>query len=168
MRTESETPELNAWTIYLRASEEAKCRGDRRVGTDHLVLALLEEPLAVELLGVSLHQAREALHALDRQALAVVGLDLGADPPAPTRVVPKKPRLRDVAQKDRLRMTPEAKKVLERASKSNRRGLYVTADQVLAQILTLNSPDPAPVLLDALGVNRSEVRRRLELLTSDG
>ncbi len=34
-------------------------------------------------------------------------------------------------------MTPAAKKVLEDASKPNRRRLYVTAPQVLAQILTL-------------------------------
>jgi hypothetical protein len=45
--------------------------------------------------------------------------------------------------------------VLEQASKPNRRRLRVTAEQVLAQILTLQPPDPAAVLLDALGVNTS-------------
>jgi len=55
--------------------------------------------------------------------------------------------LRDVAQKDRLRMTPVAKKVLQEASQPNRRKLYVTAQQVLAQILALQPPDPAAVLL---------------------
>jgi hypothetical protein len=34
----------HAWAIYLRASEEARRRGDRRTGTDHLLLALLEDP----------------------------------------------------------------------------------------------------------------------------
>ena len=67
--------------------------------------------------------------------------------------------------KDRLRITPAAKKVLEKASKPNRRRLYVTARQVLAQILTLRPPDPAAVLLGALGVNTSEVRRRLDAVT---
>jgi len=76
--------------------------------------------------------------------------------------VPVKPGFRDVARKDRLRMTPAAKKVLERASKSNRRRLYVTAKQLLDQILALQPPDPAAVLLGALGVDGSEVRRRLE------
>lgn len=60
-------------------------------------------------------------------------------------------------------MTPAAKKVIEDASKPNRRKLQVTARQVLAQILTLQPPDPAAVLLGALGVNTSEVRRRLDL-----
>jgi hypothetical protein len=60
-------------------------------------------------------------------------------------------------------MAPAAKKVLEEASKPNRRRLQVTAQQVLAQILTLQPPDPAAVLLDALDVNTSEVRRRLDL-----
>ena len=92
----------------------------------------------------------------------------GADaPPLPMRAVPKKPGLRDIAKKERLRMTPAAKKVLEDASKPNRRRLYVTAQQVLAQILILQPPDPAAVLLGALGVNTSEVRRRLDAVTPD-
>jgi hypothetical protein len=83
------------------------------------------------------------------------------------RSVPKKPRIRDIAQKDRLRMAPAAKNVLEEASKPNRRRLQITAQQVLAQILILQSPDPAAVLLRALGVNTSEVRRRLDAVTPD-
>ncbi|HEY3766117.1 MAG TPA: hypothetical protein VGL44_13255, partial [Gaiellales bacterium] len=65
------------------------------------------------------------------------------------------------------RMAPAAKNVLEAASKPNRRRLYVTARQVLAQILTLQPPDPAAVLVGALGVNTSEVRRRLDAPTLD-
>ena len=92
----------------------------------------------------------------------------GTDAPAlPMRAVPKKPRLRDVAKKDRLRMTPVAKKVLEEAVKPNRRKLQVTAQQVLAQILILQPPDPAAVLLGALGVNTPEVRRRSDAVTPD-
>ena len=70
-------------------------------------------------------------------------------------------------KKDRLRMTPAAKKVLEEASKPNRRRLQVTAPQVLAQILTLQPPDPAAALLGALGVDASEVRCRLNAVTPD-
>jgi hypothetical protein len=81
------------------------------------------------------------------------------------RAVPKKPTLRDIAKKDRLRMTPAAKKVLEEAARPNRRKLQITAQQVLAQILTLQPPDPAAVLLGALGVNAPEVRRRLDAVT---
>jgi ATP-dependent Clp protease ATP-binding subunit ClpA len=163
MTTESAAPGLHAWAIYLQAGEEARRRGDRRTGTDHLLLALLEDPSAEAALGVSLPQARQALDALDREALATLGLDASVDaPPLPMRAVPKKPRLRDVAHKDRLRMTPAAKKTLEKASKPNRRGLQITAQQVLAQILDLQPPDPAAALLNALGVNVPEVRSRLD------
>ena len=169
MTTESVVPEvLHGWAVYLRASEEARRRGDRRTGTDHVLLALLEDPSIEVVLGVSLQQARQALESLDHEALAALGLGSGTDAPSlPMRAVPKKPRIKDVAQKDRLRMTPAAKKVLEKASKPNRRRLQVTAQQVLAQILTLQPPDPVAGLLGALGVNTSEVRRRLDAVTPD-
>jgi len=164
MTTETVVPQtLHAWAIYLQASEEARRRGDRRTGTDHLLLALFEDPSIEAVLGVSLQQAREALESLDREALDAVGLGSGADaPPLPMRAVPKKPRIRDVAKKDRFRMTPAAKKVLEDAYKpKGHRKLQVTGPEVLAQILTLQPPDPAAVLLGALGVNTSEVLQAL-------
>jgi len=161
--TESLAEKLHAWAIYLQASEEARRRGDRRTGTDHLLLALLEDPSIEAVLGVSLQQARQALESLDREALGALGLGSGADAPAlPMRAVPKKPRIRDVAKKDRFRMTPAAKKVLEEAYKpKGHRKLQVTGPEVLAQILTLQPPDPAAVLLGALGVNTSEVLQEL-------
>ena len=169
MTTESVVPEVHhAWAIYLRATEEARRRGDRRTGTDHVLLALLEDSSIEVVLGVSLQQARQALESLDDEALGALGLGSDTDaPPLPMRTVPKKPRIRDVMRSDRLRMTPAAKKVLENAAKANRRKLQLTAEQVLAQILTLQPPDPAAVLLGALGVNTSEIRRRLDAVTPD-
>lgn len=166
MTTGPVVPEtLHAWAIYLRASEEARRRGDRRTGTDHILLTLFEDPSIEVVLGVSLEQARQALESLDREALGALGLGSGTDtdaPPLPTRALPKKPTIRAVIEKDRPRLTPAAKKVLQEAVKPNRRKTQVTAQQVLAQILTLQPPDPAAVLLSALGVNTSEVRRRLD------
>jgi hypothetical protein len=169
MTTESVVPEvLHPWTIYMRASEEARRQGDRRTGTDHVLLGLLEDPSIEVVLGVSLQQARQALESLDQEALGALGLGSGTDaPPLPMRAVPKKPTIRAVMKKDRLRMTPAAKKVLEEAVKPMRRKTQVTAQQVLAQILTFQPPDPAAVLLGALGVNTSEVRRRLDAVTPD-
>jgi len=164
MTTESVTPEsLHAWAMYLQASEEARRRGDRRTGTDHLLLALFEDPSIEVVLGVNLQQARQALELLDREALAALGLGPGTDaPPLPMRAVPKKPRIRDVAKKDRFRMTPAAKKVLEEAYKpKGHRKLQVTGLEVLAQILALQPPDPAAVLLGALGVNTSDALHKL-------
>ena len=164
MTTESAAPEVHhAWAIYLQASEEARRRGDRRTGTDHLLLALLEDHSIEVALGVTLQQARQAHESLDHEALGALGIVPGTDAPAlPMRAVPKKPRFRDIATKDHFRMTPVAKKVLEDAARPNRRKLQVTAQQVLAQILTLQPPDPAAVLLGALGVNTPEVRRGLD------
>ena len=169
MTTESVVPEvLHPWTIYMRATEEARRRGDRRTGTDHVLLALLEDPSFEVVLGVSLQQARQALESLDLEALCTLGLGSATDaPPLPMRAVPKKPTISAVMKKDRLRMTPAAKKVLQEAVKPNRRKTQVTAQQVLAQILTLQPPDPAAVLLGALDVNTSEVRRRLDTVTPD-
>ena len=169
MTTESVVPKaLHGWAIYLQAGEEARRRGDRRTGTDHLLLALLEDPSTEAVLGVRLEQARQTLDSLDHEALGALGLGSGTDAPElPMRAVPKKPRLRDVARKDRIRMTPAAKKVLEDAVRPNRRKVQVTAQQVLAQILTLQPPDPAAVLLGALGVNTPEVQRRLAAVTPD-
>jgi ATP-dependent Clp protease ATP-binding subunit ClpA len=164
MSTESVVPEaLHPWASYLQASEEARRRGDRRTGTDHLLLALLEEDPSVEVvLGVSLQQAREALESLDHEALGALGLGSGTDAPSlPMRAVPKKPTIRAVMQKDRLRMTPAAKRVLQDAVKPNRRKTQVTAQQVLAQILALQPPDPAAVLLGALSVDRAAARQHL-------
>ena len=169
MTTDSLAPGTrHAWAIYLQASEEARRRGDRRTGTEHLLLAVLEDPSAEALLGVKLEAARHALDSLDHDALGVLGLTTGADAPSlAMRVVATRPRLRDVVRSDRLRMTPVAKKVLERASKPNRRKLEVTSPQVLAQILALQPPDPAAALLVALSVNTAEVRRRVEATTVD-
>jgi hypothetical protein len=169
MTTESAAPEvLHPWTIYMRASEEARRQGDRRTGTDHLLLALLEDPSIEAVLGVSLQQARQALESLDQEALGTLGMGSGTDaPPLPMRAVPKKPTIRAVMNKDRLRLTPAAKRVLEEAVKPLRRKTQVTAQHVLAQILNLQLPDPAAVLLGALDVNTSEVRHRLDAVTPE-
>ena len=169
MTTESVVPEvLHPWTIYMRASEEARRRGDRRIGTDHVLLALLEDASIELVLGVSRQQARRAIESLDREALSALGIGSGADaPPLSTRPVPTRPTIRAVMNRDRLRMTPAAKRVLESAVKPLRRKTQVTAQQVLAQILSLQSPDPAAVLLGALDVNTSEVRRNVDVITPD-
>ncbi len=164
---------LHVWAIYLRASEEARARGDRRTGTEHLLLTLLEQdPFVETAVGFGAQQARQALASLDHQAIDALGLEVDArlwtEACVPlTSAASSKPRLRDVARNDRLRMTPTAKKVLERSAKPNNRKLWVTGSQVLNQILALQPPDPAAALLDALGVKASEVRRLLTALDEE-
>jgi len=168
MTTNAATPDAyHPWTTYMWASEEARQRGDRKAGTDHLLLGLLEEPSIEAALGVSLQEARDALVSLDREALGTLGMGPDMDaPPLRMHAVPKRPTIRAVV-KDRIRMTPAAKKVLQEAGKPMRRGKHISPQQVLVRVLDLQPPDPAAVLLGALGVNTSEVRRRLDAVTPD-
>ena len=160
-----DTEAYHPWTTFMWAGEEARRRGDRRAGTDHLVLGLLKEPSIEAVLGVSLQQARDALDALDREALGALGIGSDADaPPIRMHAVPDRPTLRSVI-KDRIRMTPGAKRMLQEAGKPMRRGRHITPQQVLLRVLDLEPPDPAAVLLRALGVDVPEVRRQLESVT---
>ncbi|MDT3441613.1 MULTISPECIES: Clp protease N-terminal domain-containing protein [unclassified Pseudofrankia] len=66
------------------ALAEARLRGDRRIGTEHLLLGVLHHPdtEAARALGVDLPAARSALAALDQAALAALGIAVGALAPA--------------------------------------------------------------------------------------
>ena len=161
-RNGATTVRYHPWTTVLWASEEARRRGDRRAGTDHLLLGLLEEPSVVAVLGVSLQEARDALDSLDREALGALGMGPGIDAPElRMHTVPRRPTIKDVI-KDRIRTTPAAKKALKESGKPMRRGKAITPQQVLARVLDLEPPDPAAALLGVLGVDTSAVRRRLD------
>ena len=163
----SKVGEYHPWTTYVYAREEARRRGDRRVGTEHLVLGLLREPDLARLLGCDLGAAREALDAMDRDALVAIGLDRAlAAPPVPTRepaLGGGRPSVKAVLA-DRLPMTPVAKRVLEESGKDHRRGREQrrwSQDAVLGALLRLAAPDPGAALLDALDVDRAGVSARL-------
>ena len=59
--------------IYLSATSEARRRGDRRVGTEHLLLAVLVDADSVpaRAFGVSSTTARDALQTMDDIALGL-------------------------------------------------------------------------------------------------
>ena len=163
----SKAGEYHPWTTFIHAREEARRRGDRRVGTEHLVLGLLREPEIARLLGCDLEAAREALDAMDHDALVAIGIDraLGA-PPVPTRepaLGGGRPSFKAVLS-DRLPLTPVAKRVLEQSGKDRRHRRAEdrwSLHAVLAALLSLAAPDPAAALLDALHVDRDEVSTRL-------
>jgi ATP-dependent Clp protease ATP-binding subunit ClpA len=141
--------------VLTSATEEARRRGDRRLGTDHLLLGMLHEEAspAAQALGVSLGDARAASDALDRAALAAAGIQvkaLGEGPPAPfgRRLPP---------------LTSGARVVVKRAideARPARSGRIDTTHFLLA-LLSLQRPDPAAELLGALQVDPAAVRRRL-------
>jgi len=169
----SSAGEYHPWATYIYAREEARRRGDRRVGTDHLVLGLLREPSAAQMLGCDLETAREALDAMDRDALVAIGMDrtLGA-PLLPTREPAfrrGRPSMKSVLA-GRLPMTPVAKRVLEESGKDRRGGRAQrrwSPELVLAALLRLATPDPGAALLDALDVDRAAVRAQLREAIGD-
>lgn len=141
--------------VLTSATAEARRRGDRRLGTDHLLLGLLhdEGSPAAKALGVAVADARAASDALDRAALAAVGIQidtLGEGSPASfgRRFPP---------------LTSGARAVFKRAIDEARpfRGGRIDATHFLLALLSLRRPDPAAELLDALGVDPAAVRKRL-------
>jgi ATP-dependent Clp protease ATP-binding subunit ClpA len=154
----------NPWRVYIEAREEARRRGDRKVGTEHLILALLREPVLAQALGCDLQTAREALDAMDQDALDAVGIGAAFNaPPIPIDEAVKRasrPTLKAVLR-DRLPMTPAAKKALEVTWKERRGGHQIPLQQVLLTVLELEPPDPAAELIAALGVDRAAARQRL-------
>jgi hypothetical protein len=153
------------WSTYIAAREEARRRGDRRVGTEHLLVALLNDPVLASVVGSDAEHARSALEAMDNRALVAIGMDAPpVVPPLPAgdpRDVPARPTIRTVLHK-RLRLTPCAAKVLRESSRGMRRGTPHPGPQhVLAEILELQAPDPAADLLATLGVQSAAVRERL-------
>ncbi len=142
--------------VLASATEEARRRGDRRLGTDHLLLGLLrdEDSRAARAAGVSLARARAASEALDVAALAAVGIETEAFSEGPA-----------VSFGRRLPpLTSGARAVFKRAIEEAhpaRSGRIGTTHFLLA-LLSLQRPDPAAELLDALGVDRAAVRERLD------
>jgi ATP-dependent Clp protease ATP-binding subunit ClpA len=157
----------NPWVAAVYAREEARRRGDRRVGTEHLVLGLLREPAVAQVLGCDLGAAREALDAMDRDALGAIGIDKPLDaPPVPTRepALSGRRAILKAVLTDHLPSTPVAKRVMEEAGKDARHRPAKhcwSRERVLIALLSLAPPDPAAALLDALEVNRDEVSTRL-------
>jgi ATP-dependent Clp protease ATP-binding subunit ClpA len=151
-------PDYNFGATYYDARDEAVRRGDRTIGTEHLVLALLADPAspAARALGCDLASARQALDALDREALAAIGIEPGITAgPVAARAT------------GRLRLTPAAKAVLtgiRDARKSRGAGLGI----VLSALLGLPRPDPAAELLATLGVDAQAARERFTSYDQEG
>lgn len=141
--------------VVTAALEESRRRGDRRLGTEHLVLGLLHDPDCALALGTDLARARAALDHLDRAALAALGIEV--DGLRPAEVPPRRGKLTPGA------LTSGARAVVNEAI----RGAPRPRDpaQLLRVLVKLTPPDPAADLLGELGVDRDAVRRRLDSRT---
>lgn len=160
MRADTSTT-YHPWSTFAAAQQEARRLGDRRVGTDHILIALLRDPEIEEIVGVTPQRAREALDSMDAAALRAIGVDRVV-PPAPLKEepIPARPTARSLMA-PRIRLTPGAKACLQEASRPIRRGRRVTPQRVLLALLENHEPDPAATLLGALDVDAIELRVRL-------
>jgi ATP-dependent Clp protease ATP-binding subunit ClpA len=135
------------------AAAEARRRAAGRTGTQDLLLATLHDPTseAISILGTDLGAARTAADRLDRAALASVGVDLG-----PIELIPSP------AGGRRLPLTAGARSTLARAVRLARaeRRSRVEMRHLVTALLAAHRPDPAVDVLDELGVDREEARRR--------
>ena len=154
------------WSTYIDAREEARRRGDRKVGTEHLILGLLRDPVLAQALGCDLQTARDALDAMDRDALAAVGIGAAFNAPPIPIDEPIKRSSRSTLKavlRDHLPATPAAKTTMEESNKEIRRSHQTFPQQLLLTVLELEPPDPAAELIAALGVDRAAARQRLDV-----
>ncbi|PZG12171.1 Clp protease N-terminal domain-containing protein [Nonomuraea aridisoli] len=138
--------------VIKAAFEEARLRGDRRMGTEHLLLGLLHHPESAQALGVDLAAARTALEELDRAALRMLGLEVGDLPGTPR----KHPRVPDTA------LTSSARAVLNQAIKATTmKTRHEVPRHLTLGLLEQTPPDPVAQLVDQLGIDRTTVRSRI-------
>ncbi len=135
------------------ALDEARRRGDRRLGTEHLLLGLLHGEEITHALGVRLDAARDALDRLDRAALAALGIDVNGLRLAAV-APPKGERLSLGA------LTSTARAAVNEVVQGTPVRRREPAD-LLRVLLARTHPDPVSDLLDELRVDRALVRRRL-------
>jgi ATP-dependent Clp protease ATP-binding subunit ClpA len=136
------------------AVDEAARRGDRRVGTEHLLLGLLAAPVGqvADVVGVDVEQARAGLAVMDAQALRAVGVD-----------APELPAVAPGRFGARVPFTAAAKEVLGQSlhAAAAEGGRRIQPRHLLLALLGRTEPDPAAVLLTRLGVDPVLVRQRL-------
>lgn len=134
------------------AMEEARSLGDKRMGTEHLLLGALHERGPSEALGVSLEDARRAAARLDAAALKAIGFD--------------SKDLTRAAMPTRGRKPPfssGAKEVMAAMLKSavDQKSRKITASSLVVSLLERGEHDPVTALLQELRVDRAAVRDRL-------
>jgi ATP-dependent Clp protease ATP-binding subunit ClpA len=142
--------------LLTAAAEETHRCGDRRLGTDHLLLGIVHDPAseAARALGVDLESARAADESLDRAALAAIGIDAGGLGP------------REAAGPGSRRLPPltsGARAVFKRAIEESgpRKSGRIETRHFLLALLACERPDPAAELLHELGIDPVVVRDRL-------
>jgi hypothetical protein len=147
--------------VVSAALDEARHRGDRRIGTEHLLLGLLRDPgsdpgsTPARALGVDLTTARAALDDLELAALRSIGIDPG--------------RIRGLAGLPRRHppltvaaLTSGGRAAVRRAVDATTVRTRDTAPRhLLLALLDRTRPDPVATLIAQLGIDPAAVRERL-------
>lgn len=134
------------------ARYEAGRRGDRRIGTEHLLVAVVQDEAIARAIGADPGAAREAADELDRAALAAVGVDLGHAAINGRTTTGK-----------RAPFTPAAKTVMRQTlvHATTEKAKSITTRHMALALLDRPDPDPAAAILAALSVDRAAARDRL-------
>ena len=142
------------------AAGEAQRRGDRRIGSEHLLLGLLAAAESTGVprvggLGVDLAAARAGLAELDAAALRAIGLDVDEAPPGRPRRHPPVPG---------TAFTTSARAAISQAVGSLARKDRNTRGpaQLLLALLERDRPDPVAELFNHLGVDRAAFRASIQ------
>jgi ATP-dependent Clp protease ATP-binding subunit ClpA len=148
---------------------EARRRGDKYVGSEHLLLGLLADPLglATRAIGVDLPEARAALQRFDGQALDAIGINSSLAVPGASGASGARGAMADNCR--RLRLTNGAKQVLQRAAHEGLRlrETRVTIRHILLAILAARPPDQAALLLRFLDRDTDHIRQSLLPVETD-
>ncbi|MBT8160495.1 MULTISPECIES: Clp protease N-terminal domain-containing protein [Arthrobacter] len=141
-----------ARTAVREGAEEAKHRGDRRIGTEHLLLGLLHDPESCRVLSVDLESARAQLDALDQEALESVGVALRDFGP-----------LRAPRGSIRTTFTSGARAVIQDSLilTTREKARRISGRHLLLALLERQQPDPAAALFNKLGVDPEGMKARL-------
>jgi ATP-dependent Clp protease ATP-binding subunit ClpA len=134
------------------ARYEAARRGDRRIGTEHLLLALLQDDELADLVGIDAEAAHDRADELDRAALAAIGVELGGYRPTGRAALSKS-----------VPFTTGAKALMGQAlsKAAAEKAKTITSRHFMLAILDLEAQDPAAALLASLAVDPVTMRTRL-------
>lgn len=158
----------DARATVMGAVGEAERRGDRHVGTEHLLLGAIASahPIVSAALadaGVDLLRTRSALDACDVAALAAVGVEVRAMPAAAD--LPARRSYGRVRRSGGHRpFTGGAKQVLEAALREalQRGDRHIGSEHILLGLAARPAPDPAHELLNALEVDSAALYADLQ------
>jgi ATP-dependent Clp protease ATP-binding subunit ClpA len=135
------------------ARDEAARRGDRRIGSEHLLIAVLADDDLADQVGIDAERAKSAADRLDQTALAAIGLELGDFHPTP----------HPAPLGNATYMTTGAKAVIRQslAKAAAEKSRTITTRHMLLALLERDAPDPAAALFAELDVTPEDLRARL-------